>query len=343
MKITRVGVDLAKNVFQVHGVNRAGRCVWKRQLKRSNWLRVLTETLEPGCEIGMEACGGSYHWARELRSRGFVVKLVSPQFVKPFVKSQKNDANDAEAVCEAISRPSMRYVPIKTAEQQDLQAMHRIRDTLMRHRKAKANQIRGLVAEYGIVAPKTIVPLRRAIPDWLENAENGLSDNFRALLFGLWEDFQQLEQRVKDIDRQINAVSNTNLDAKRLKQLRGVGPLVSTALLAQFGDGRQFTRGRQAAASIGVTPRHSGTGGKNQIYGITKRGDPYLRSILIHGARAVVSQAKNRDDTLSRWLTDLADRTHTNVAAVALANKTARMAWAMLRNGTDYDPKLARA
>ena len=173
MKITRVGVDLAKNVFQVHGVNRAGRCVWKRQLKRLNWLQVLTETLEPGCEIGMEACGGSHHWARELRSRGFVVKLVSPQFAKPFVKSQKNDANDAEAVCEAISRPSMRYVPIKTAEQQDLQAMHRIRDTLMRHRKAKANQIRGLVAEYGIVAPKTVVPLRRAIPDWLEDAKNG--------------------------------------------------------------------------------------------------------------------------------------------------------------------------
>jgi len=343
MKITRVGVDLAKNVFQVHGVNRAGRCVWKRQLKRSNWLQVLTEVLEPGCEVGMEACGGSHHWARELRSRGFVVKLVSPQFVKPFVKSQKNDANDAEAVCEAISRPSMRYVPIKTAEQQDLQAMHRIRDTLMRHRKAKANQIRGLVAEYGIVAPKTIVPLRKAIPDWLEDAENGLSDNFRALLFGLWEDFQQLEQRVKGIDRQIEAVSNTNADAKRLKQLRGVGPLVSTALVAQFGDGRQFTRGRQAAASIGVTPRHAGTGGKNQIYGITKRGDPYLRSILIHGARAVVSQAKRRDDTLSRWLTDLADRTHTNVAAVALANKTTRMAWAMLRNGTDYDPELARA
>jgi transposase len=343
MKITRVGVDLAKNVFQVHGVNRAGRCVWKRQLKRSNWLQALTEKLEPGCEIGMEACGGSHHWARELRSRGFVVKLVSPQFVKPFVKSNKNDVNDAEAVCEAISRPSMRYVPIKTAEQQDLQAMHRIRDTLMRHRKAKANQIRGLVAEYGIVAPKTIVPLRRAIPDWLEDAENGLSDNFRALLFGLWEDFQQLEQRVKDIDRQINAVSNTNADAKRLKQLRGVGPLVSTALVAQFGDGRQFTRGRQASASIGVTPRHAGTGGKNFIYGITKRGDPYLRSILIHGARAVVSQAKRRDDALSRWVTDLADRTHTNVAAVALANKTARMAWAMLRYGTDYDPQLARA
>ena len=343
MKITRVGVDLAKNVFQLHGVNRSGREVWKRQLKRSTWLKVLSATVEPGCEVGMEACGGSHHWARELRSRGYQVKLVSPQFVKPFVKSLKNDANDAEAVCEAISRPHMRFVPIKTAEQQDIQAMHRVRDTLMRHRKAKANQIRGLVAEYGIVAPKTVVSLRRAIPTWLEDAENGLSHPFRALLHGLWQDLQGLEERVKELDKQIAAVSETHPDAKRLKQLRGIGPLTSTALVAQFGDGRHFKRGRQAAASIGVTPRHTGTGGKNLIYGITKRGDPYLRSILIHGARAVVSQAKQRDDNLSRWLTDLATRTHTNVAAVALANKTVRIAWAMLRYGTDYDPQLARA
>ena len=343
MKITRVGVDLAKNIFQVHGVDRSGRGVWKRQLKRANWLKVLSETVEPGCEVGMEACGGSHHWARELRSRGYQVKLVSPQFVKPFVKSLKNDANDAEAVCEAISRPHMRFVPIKTAEQQDIQAMHRVRDTLMRHRKAKANQIRGLVTEYGIVAPKTMVSLRRAIPTWLEDAENGLSHPFRALLHGLWQDLQRLEERVKELDKQIAGVSETHPDAKRLKQLRGIGPLTSTALVARFGDGRQFKRGRQAAASLGVTPRHTGSGGKNLIYGITKRGDPYLRSILIHGARAVVSQAKQRDDHLSRWLTDLATRTHTNVAAVALANKTARIAWAMLRYGTDYDPELARA
>ena len=343
MKITRVGVDLAKNVFQVHGVIRSGRSVFKRQLKRENWLRVITEKLEPGCEIGMEACGGSHHWARELRSRGFEVKLVSPQFVKPFVKSLKNDVNDAEAVCEAISRPHMRFVPIKTAEQQDLQAMHRVRDTLMRHRKAKANQIRGLVAEYGIVAPKTMVPLRRAVPDWLEDAENGLSHIFRALLQGLWVDLQGLEQRVKELDKQIEAVSESHPDAKRLKQLRGIGPLTSTALVAQLGDGKHFKRGRQAAASLGLTPRHHGTGGKNLVYGITKRGDPYLRCILIHGARAVVSQAKQRDDNLSRWLTDLASRKHTNVAAVALANKTVRIAWAMLRHGTDYDPEFARA
>jgi transposase len=237
----------------------------------------------------------------------------------------------------------MRFVPIKTAEQQDLQAMHRVRDTLMRHRKAKANQIRGLVTEYGIVAPKTMVPLRRAVPDWLEDAENGLTHSFRALLQGLWEDLQGLEQRVKELDKQIEAVSESHPDAKRLKQLRGIGPLTSTALVAQLGDGKHFKRGRQAAASLGLTPRHHGTGGKNLVYGITKRGDPYLRCILIHGARAVVSQAKRRDDNLSQWLTDLAGRKHTNVAAVALANKTVRIAWAMLRHGTDYDPEFARA
>jgi len=343
MQITRVGVDLAKHVFQVHGVDAKGRQVFKRQLKRSNWLRVLNETLEPGCEIGMEACGGSHHWARELQSRGFKVKLIAPQFVKPFVKSLKNDVNDAEAVCEAISRPHMRFVPVKTAEQQDIQALHRVRDTLMRHRQAKANQIRGLVTEYGLVAPKTIVALRRAVPEWLEDGENGLSMIFRELLFGLWEDFQQLGQRVKALDKQLTVISDTHPDARRLKQLRGIGPLTATALVAQIGDGRHFRRGRQAAASLGLTPRHYGTGGKNVIYGITKRGDPYLRSLLIHGARAVVSQAKQRDDRLSRWVTELAERTHTNVAAVALANKTVRIAWAMLRHGTDYDPELVRA
>lgn len=305
--------------------------------------QALTSKLEPGCEIGMEACGGSHHWARELRSRGYQVKLIAPQFVKPFVKSLKNDANDAEAVCEAISRPHMRFVPVKTAAQQDIQALHRVRDTLMRHRKAKANQIRGLVAEYGLVTPKTIVALRRAVPDWLEDAENGLSAIFRELLYGLWEDFQHLEQRVKALDKQLTVISDTHPDARRLKQLRGIGPLIATALVAQFGDGRHFKRGRQAAASLGLTPRHHGTGGKNLIYGITKRGDPYLRSLLIHGARAVVSQAKQRDDRLSRWVTELAGRTHTNVAAVALANKTVRIAWAMLRHGTDYDPELVRA
>jgi transposase len=237
----------------------------------------------------------------------------------------------------------MHYVAIKTVEQQDIQAVHRVRSELMSHRNAKANQIRGLVAEYGLVAPQQLGPLRAAIPCWLEDAQNGLTDRFRALLHGLWEDLTSLDQRIKVLDTEVAAIAATHPDAKRLQQLRGVGPLVATALVAKFGDASHFKQGRQAAASVGLTPRHHGTGGKNRIFGITKHGDPYLRSILIHGARAVVSQAKQRDDRLSRWATELAQRSHMNVAAVALANKTVRMAWAMLRNGTDYDPELAVA
>jgi len=240
-----------------------------------------------------------------------------------------------------MSRPAMHYVAIKTVEQQDIQAVHRVRSELMSHRTAKANQIRGLVAEYGLVAPQQLGPLRAAIPCWLEDAENGLTDRFRALLHGLWEDLINLDQRIKVLDTEIAAIASTHPDAKRLQQLRGVGPLVATALVAKFGDASHFKQGRQAAASVGLTPRHHGTGGKNRLFGITKHGDPYLRSILIHGARAVVSQAKRRDDRLSRWTTELAERSHMNVAAVALANKTVRMAWAMLRNGTDYDPEIA--
>ena len=343
MKITRVGVDLAKIVFQVHGVDHSGHAVWKRQLKRSIWLRMLVEKLEPGCEIGMEACSGAHHWARELKSRGFDVKLIPPQFVKPYVKSQKNDATDAEAICEAMSRPGMRFVGTKTLEQQDIQALHRVRSALIGQRTAQANQIRGLVAEYGLVAPKQLGPLRKAIPDWLEEAENGLTDRFRALLHGLWNAFLHLDERIAELDQEIDVIANTHPDTKRLKQLQGVGPLVATALVARFGDGSHFHRGRQAAASVGLTPRCHGTGGKNRLMGITKQGDPYLRGILIHGARSAVSHAHRKEDRLSRWATELKERSHMNVAAVALANKTVRVAWAMLRNGTDYEPELAVA
>ncbi|HIN16739.1 MAG TPA: IS110 family transposase [Gammaproteobacteria bacterium] len=343
MKLTRVGIDLAKNVFQVHGVDEHGKLVWKRQLKRATWLQVLLDRAEPSCVIGMEACGGAHHWARELQSRGYTVKLIPAQFVKPYVKSQKNDAKDAEAICEAMSRPGMRFVSVKTVEQQDIQSIHRVRSLLMSERTAKANQIRGLVAEYGLVAPQHMSPLRQAIPGWLEDAENGLTDRFRSWLHELWNELLRLDQRRKALDAEIKRISDTHPGAKRLKQLRGVGPLVATALVARFGDGRHFQRGRQAAASVGLTPRHHGTGGKNRLYGITKQGDRYLRSILIHGARAVVWQSKRRDDRLSLWLTELAARSHPNVAAVALANKTVRIAWVMLRHGTDFDPELAVA
>ena len=240
-----------------------------------------------------------------------------------------------------MSRPNMRFVTVKSVEQQDIQATHRIRSELMSQRTAKANQIRGLVAEYGLVAPQTMCALRAAIPCWLEDAENGLTDHFRSLLHGVWTDLVALDDRVRELDQGIQKLANSNEVTQRLQQLRGVGPLVATALVATVGDARQYHKGRQMAAAIGLTPRQHSSGGKDRLLGISKRGDVYLRSMLIHGARAVVSQAKHRDDRLSRWVIGIAQRRHPNVAAVALANKTARMAWAMLRNETDYDPDFA--
>ena len=341
MKLSRIGIDLAKNVLQLHGVDRHGKTVWQRRLKRDQWLKALLEKAEPGCVIGMEACAGAHHWARALQSRGYPVRLIPPQFVKPYVKSNKNDANDAEAICEAMSRPNMRFVAVKSVEQQDIQATHRIRAELMTQRTAKANQIRGLVAEYGLVAPLTLRALRAVLPGWLEDAENGLTDHFRTLLHGLRVDLVALDDRVRELDREIEKLANRHEVTRRLQQLRGVGPMVATALVATVGNAEQYHQGRQMAASLGLTPRQYSSGDKHRLFGITKRGDVYLRTLLIHGARAVVSQAKHKDDRLSRWVTGIARRRHPNVAAVALPNKTARMAWAMLRHATDYDPDFA--
>ncbi len=340
MKLIRVGVDLAKNVFQVHGVDRKEKAVWRRKLSRENWLKVLLETVEPGCEIGMESCGGAHHWARKLQAHGFGVRLIAPQFVKPYVKSNKNDANDAEAICEAMSRRHMRFVAVKDVEQQDIQAVHRIRAELTKQRTAKANQIRGLVAEYGLVAPKELLHLRRALPCWLEDAENGLSERFRRLLNGLWSDLRTLDARMTELDREIAVIAQNDPVAKRLQQLRGVGPITATALVAAVGNGEQFANGRQMSAAFGLTPRQQSSGGKERLLGISKRGDAYLRVLLIHGARSVIRTSKDKGDRLSQWVTRLAARSHPNVAVVAMANKTTRMAWAMLKNGTDYQPNM---
>ena len=339
MKLTRVGVDLAKQVFQVHGVDRAERPVWCQRLRRSRWIAELERHVEPGCEIGMEACGGAHHWARLLQSKGYVVKLIAPQFVKPYVKSNKNDANDAQAICEAMSRPSMRYVAVKTVEQQDMQAVHRVRAGLIGERTAKANQLRGLVNEYGLVAPREIASLRRAVPAWLEDATNGLSARFRALLAALYRDLQGLDERVHELDREIAALARENEAVRRIEQLRGIGPLIASALVAMVGDGRQFKNGRHLAVALGLTPRHHGSGGKEKLLGISKRGDQYLRTLLIHGARSALRTAPGKTDRLSRWALALAERSHPNVAATALAHKMARVAWAMLRHGTNYEPE----
>ena len=338
MKLIRVGVDLAKNVFQLHGVDRGEKTVWRRRLRREDWIKVLKERVEPGCEIGMEACSGAHHWARELLKLGYSVKLIPPQFVKPYVKSNKNDANDAEAICEAMSRPGMRFVAVKSVEQQDVQAMHRVRSGLVEQRTAKASQIRGLVAEYGLVVPRELVRLRVALPRWLEDQANGLSASFRRLLEGLREDLVRLDERVKELDREIERLAQSDPTAKRLMQLRGVGPITATALVATVGNARQFVNGRQMSAALGLTPRQHSSGGRERLLGISKRGDAYLRTLLIHGARAVIRTAPAKDDRLSKWVTRLAARSHINVAAAALANKTTRMAWAMLSRGTNYEP-----
>ena len=341
MKSTRAGVDIAKHVFHVHAVDRHGRCQWQAKLKRTEWLDALCEHLDVGAEVAMEACASAHHWGRELQRRGYRVKLIAAQFVKPYVKSNKNDRVDAEAICEAASRPNMRFVTVKSAAQQDAQAMHRIRSELVASRTAKANQIRGLVGEYGIVAPLGIAQLRRALPCWLEDAENGLSADFRVFLVELQEDLVRLDERISTLDRRIALSVKNDPVAARLATLRGVGPLSASALSIALGDGSAFGKGRDFAASLGLTPRQYSTGGRERLLGISKRGDPYLRTLLVHGARTTFCHAKDRDDPLSRWVRNLATRKHPNVAVVALANKTARMAWAMVTSGTEYDPALA--
>ncbi|MAM86680.1 IS110 family transposase [Marinobacter sp. UBA2678] len=332
----RVGVDIAKSVFQVHGVDRHGKTQWQVKYSRQKWLDGLSRKVPAGAEIGMEACASSHHWARELQKRGYHVRLIAAQFVKPYVKSNKNDRVDAEAICEAMSRPNMRFVAPKTVAQQDIQAAHRIREELVGQRTAKANQIRGLVGEYGIIAPVGIQQLRQALPGWLEDAENGLTDSFRALLNGLAEDLRYLDDRIVESVRK-------NPVAKRLMTLCGVGPLTASALSGALGDGKAFRRGRDFAASLGLTPKQHSTGGRDRLLGISKRGDSYLRKQLVHGARAVLRHVDGKDDGLSHWLKGLASRKHFNVATVALANKTARIAWALAHGEEDYDEKLAAA
>ncbi len=343
MNATRAGVDIAKSVFHVYAVDRHDQPVWERKLNRAQFLDKLCERLAPGATVGMEACASAHHWARELGKRGFEVRLIAAQFVKPYVKSNKNDRADAEAICEAMGRPGMRFVAVKSVAQQDVQAAHRIREELVGQRTAKANQIRGLVGEYGVVAPVGIAKLRQALPQWLEDAENELTAAFRALLADLAEDLRQLDDRIAGLDAHVAAQTKADPVASRLMELRGVGPLTASALAGALGDGAAFSKGRDFAASLGLTPRQHSTGGKDRLLGISKRGDSYLRKLLVHGARAVLRHAKHRDDPLSQWLNAMAARKHPNIVIVALANKMARIAWAVVHNDVNYDPSLAAA
>ena len=333
-KISVLGIDLAKQVFQLHGVNERGKPQLSKRVRRAALARVIAQL--PPCLIGMEACGSAHHWARLFQGYGHEVRLISPQFVKPYVKSQKNDANDAEAICEAVSRSHMRFVPIKTVVQQDMQAEHRVRQLLVKQRTSLVNQLRGLLSEYGIPIPQGIGSVRRRLPEILEDTENGLSPSVCALFTRLRDQIQVLDEQIAQSDQAIKRAVQTDERCQRLMSMAGIGPLIATALVAAIGNGQTFKNGRQVAAWLGLVPRQHSSGGKSRLLGISKRGDRYLRTLLIHGARAVIYRVKDATSSRALWLKQLIERRGVNRATVALANKMARIAWAMLARGEVY-------
>src|SRR5512143_299943 len=336
MKITTIGLDLAKNVFQVHGVNERGQPVLKKQLKRAQVLPFFANL--PPCVIGMEACGGAHSWARKLEMLGHTIKLMAPHFGKPYVKSNKHDAADAEAICEAVGRPTMRFVPPKTGDQQAIVALHRARQGFVKARTAQANQIRGLLAEYGIVIPQGIHHIPARLPGILEDGENDLPGIFRDLVHRLGEHLKELDRQVRELEQQIQQWHQAQEARRRLAKIPGIGPLTASALVASIGDARRFQNGRQLAAWLGLTPRQHSTGGKQILLGINRRGDSYLRPLLIHGARAVIGATERQRHSADSWLTRLLSRRHKNVATVALANKNARRVWALLAYDREVRP-----
>ncbi len=332
-----LGIDLAKRSFHLHGVDGDGRQVLSKKLTRARLSEFVANL--PPCTVAMEACGSAHYWARKFRRYGHEVRLIAPQFVKPFVKSNKNDAADAEAICEAAQRPNMRFVAVKTIEQQDIQAIHRMRSLAVDRRTALINQIRGLLLEYGIEIAKGRPAMQRRLPEILEDADNGLSERFRAELHGLAEEFRHLNDRVAHYDAQFEAIARSDPQARILMTIPGIGAKGATALLAAIGeDPRLFKNGRGLAAWIGLVPRQHSTGGRDRLLGISKRGDVYLRNLLIHGARAVLRFVERKEDPTSRWATALKVRRHSNVAVVAMANKIARIAYAVMSTGKPYDP-----
>ncbi|MBC8741909.1 IS110 family transposase [Paraburkholderia sp. UCT31] len=345
MNVTTVGIDLAKNVFQVHGVNEHGKPVLTKQLKRHQMATFFANL--PACLVGMEACASAHFWARKLQAFGHTVRLMAPQFVKPYVKTNKNDVADAEAICEAVARPNMRFVPVKNMDQQVVLALHRARQGFVRARTAQANQIRGLLGEFGLVIPRGITSIAPHVPQLIEDASNELPGSFRLLIQRLTDHLKELDRQVEELEKQIKAWHHINDASRRLAEIPGIGPITASALVASVGDGKCFSNARQLAAWLGLVPRQHSSGGKPTLQGISKRGDTYLRTLMVHGARAVVRYVANKYDASSSWLRRLLTRRHTNVAVVAVANRNARIAWALLTQGStfrsDYAPSKAGA
>lgn len=337
--VTTMGIDLAKNSLQLHGVDDRGRTVLKKTLKREQVVVFFANL--PECLVGMEACATSAYWARVIEECGHTVRRIHPRFIKPYLMADKNDANDAAAICEAVSRPRMRFVPRKSQEQADIQALHRVRQGFVQARTAAINQIRGLLAEYGIVLRQGPSHVRSRLPGILDDRENGLSESMRLLLASLYEHIASLDARIATHTGQVQRIAKENDACRRLMDIPGVGPMTATILLSLVGAASDFKNGRQFAAYLGLVPRQYSTGGKQLLLGITKHGDSYVRTMLIQGARAVLRAMKYGHAPLGRgeyaqWLNRLVDRRGANRACVALANKTARIVWSMLARESRY-------
>ncbi len=337
-QISVIGLDLAKNVFQVHGVNKSGEILLRKQLKRSEIHKFFAKL--PPCLVGIEACGGAHYWSRELLRFGHDVRMMAPAFVKPYLKSNKNDRNDAEAICEAVQRPNMRFVASKTPEQQSVLHLHHGRQLLVQQRVALGNHMRGILLEYGFSLPQGVKTLDQKLPEILEDAENDLPMLTRHLLFELKTEYDQLILRTKRLEQQLKAWHQQNTVSQRLETVPGVGMLTATALAASIGEGCDFRNGRQLAAYLGLVPRQNSSGGKNTLLGISKRGDGYLRKLLIHGARSVITsirvKIKAGKSGGNPWVEQLLLRCHVNEVAVALANKMARIVWVLLSKNENY-------
>lgn len=334
MTLDILGIDLAKNVFQLHGVNAAGRVVLKRRVMRDQLLEVVAQT-QP-CTIVVEACTGAFTWARKFEALGHRVKIISPQYVKPFVRRQKNDGNDAEAICTAARQPHIPLVPKKTIEQQDIQALHRARQRMVNHRTAVVSQIRGLLLDRGLAMPKSITCARRLIPDILADFNNELTPMAREIIHELYDLFRDLDRRIGSFDKKIERVFRESEPCQRIAKIKGVGPKTATAIVAAVGNGAEFKNGRHLAAWVGLVPRQFSSGDRTVLMGISKRGSQHLRSLLVHGARAVVRTCANKTDPLNQWVNQLRERRGFNRATVAVANKNARIIWAVLRTGEPY-------
>ena len=339
--VTTIGLDIAKSVFQVHGVDAVGQVVIRRQLKR-RFVLSFFEKLSP-CLVGIEACASSYHWSRELRALGHTVRLMPPAYVRPYVKRQKNDATDAEAICEAVGRTNMRFVPTKTPEQQSGLVLHRTRHLFMRQQTAVINAIRAHLAEFGIIAPvgrKGVEALLNIVAD---ASDKRVPEVARACIASLGAQLHRLKRQILEFDRMIRAWHRSSETCRRLDEIPGVGPVLATALVAGVADPKAFRSGRNFSAWIGLVPKQRSSGGKDRLGSISKQGDRYLRGLFVAGALAVIRYAKIHGSQHRPWLTALLARRPTKVAAIALANKIARMVWAMMAKGERYREPVALA